>query len=163
MKFFSDRDLKEISERAASNSRGRQHLNLHKAYSDKCQVLFNTIFPGSYIRPHRHILGAGDEILIVMSGRCGLISFSNSGAVESAQVITPMSEHLSPCFGVQIPAGRWHTILPLEMTVLLEIKEGPFVPEKAKEFPIWAPSEGSVEVSEYYSFLISHYTDFDQY
>jgi cupin fold WbuC family metalloprotein len=91
------------------------------------------------------------------------MSFSNSGAVKTAEVITPMSPRLSSCFGVQIPVETWHTVLPFEETILLEIKEGPFIPAKAKEYPTWAPPEGSDEASAYFSSLKSHYSDLDHY
>lgn len=44
--------------------------------------------------------------------------------------------------GVELPAGTWHTIVPLlDNSVLLEVKSGPFAPNLAKEFAPLAPEE----------------------
>ena len=43
-----------------------------------------------------------------------------------------------------IPAGWYHTIVPLETgSVFYEVKAGPYDPKRLKDFAPWAPSEGS--------------------
>ena len=37
--------------------------------------------------------------------------------------------------------------------ILCEVKEGPFDPQKAKEFAPWAPSEGSANAQDYFDQL----------
>ena len=50
--------------------------------------------------------------------------------------------------GVEIPPNVWHTVLAKqENSILLEVKEGPFVSDKAKEIALWAPRDGSAEVA----------------
>ena len=47
-------------------------------------------------------------------------------------------------FGASIPAASWHTVIALEEnSILLEMKDGPFHFETAKDFAPWASEEGS--------------------
>jgi len=48
----------------------------------------------------------------------------------------------------ETPMDVWHTVLAKqEISILLEVKEGPFVPDEAKELALWAPQDGSAEVN----------------
>lgn len=35
--------------------------------------------------------------------------------------------------GIQIPAGTWHTLAVLEPSVIIEMKDGPYVPTAAED------------------------------
>ena len=49
--------------------------------------------------------------------------------------------------GLEIAPDVWHTVLAKqENSILLEVKEGPFVLDEAKELQLWAPQGGSAEV-----------------
>ena len=57
------------------------------------------------------------------------------------------ADEICPKFGMEIPPNVWHTVLAKqENSILLEVKEGPFVSDKAKEIVLWAPRDGSAEV-----------------
>ena len=48
------------------------------------------------------------------------------------------------------PPDVWHTVLAKqENSILLEVKEGPFVSDEAKELALWAPQDGSEEVDSF--------------
>ena len=50
--------------------------------------------------------------------------------------------------GDENPLDVWHTVLAQqENSILLEGKEGPLVPDEAKELALWAPQDGSAEVN----------------
>lgn len=56
--------------------------------------------------------------------------------------------------GVELPPGVWHTVVAnVPGSVLFEVKEGPFDPERAKEFAEWAPAEGGEAAQEYLAAL----------
>jgi hypothetical protein len=51
---------------------------------------------------------------------------------------------------VEIPPNVWHTVLAKqENSILLEVKEGPFVSDEAKELVLWALQDGSAKVDSF--------------
>ena len=153
LKVFSGKYLDELVLSAKSSSRLRQHSNIHTTYGDPCQRLFNAIEPGSYIRPHFH----GAETLFAIRGLLALITFSDDGAIQQIQRIgvSGYPDSLHVVAGIELPPGKLHTVVSLELgSVLLEIKAGPFDPNKPKHFATWAPEEGSPESVCYLKSLI---------
>jgi len=56
--------------------------------------------------------------------------------------------------GVEITPCSWHTVIALTSgAILLEVKEGPFNPDFAKEYAYWAPVEGCADGDFYLQFL----------
>jgi hypothetical protein len=56
--------------------------------------------------------------------------------------------------GVEMKPSTWHTIFPLtEEAVIVEIKEGPYIPTEESDFASWAPAEGDASVMEFLSWL----------
>ena len=146
MKVFSSQYFDELLHSANQSQRLRAHANVHCSYTDQCQKLFNVIKVNSYIRPHRHSLDPKEECLIAIKGLFGLIIFTDHGIIESITFFgsEKYSEKLLIAFGLELPAGVWHTVISLEDdSVLFEVKGGPFNPSLAKEFAPWAPEEGT--------------------
>ena len=156
MKVFSNALLDRLSQDANSASRARMNLNLHEHFEDPCQRLFNAIGLNSYIQPHRHLLDPKIETLIALRGMFALITFDNEGKVMDI-VKFGSEKHLEiDGVGVEVPSNVWHTVVALiDGSLLFEVKEGPFDPTRAKEFALWAPIEGSSDVSAYLSKLRS--------
>ena len=51
---------------------------------------------------------------------------------------------------MELPSECWHTLIVLEpASVLLEVKEGPFIPAVAKDIAPWAPLLGSSGIDNY--------------
>lgn len=138
--------------KAARSIRKRQHLNIHRSHDEHCQRLFNAIAPGSYIRPHRHSLDPKTEDLVAVRGVFALVLFSDMGMIENiVRFGTEKYEGSGGMgIGVELPPHAWHTVVALtDGAILLELKEGPFRPDAAKEFAPWAPDEGTTESAEY--------------
>jgi cupin fold WbuC family metalloprotein len=157
MKIFDETYLSDLSARAETNSRRRQHLSIHQSYQEPCQRLFNAIEPDSYIRPHRHATDPRDEFLLAVRGEMALLIFDDSGAVTRVQRFA--SEKYGPAFaaGIEVPASTWHTVLALQPgSVLLEVKAGPFDPAQPKDLAPWAPEEGSVDATRYLQALVGY-------
>ena len=154
MKLFDTHYLSDLTVQAKNSFRLRQHSNVHQNYDDPCQRLFNAIEPGSYIRPHRHMLESREELLIAICGSMALICFNDQGDV--IRILHLGSEKYGSKFsaGVEIEPHVWHTVLPFEPgCILFEVKSGPFNPKKAKEMAPWAPEEGTESAKIYYEKL----------
>ena len=159
MNVFYEKTLNGLNESARSNSRLRQHFNLHESFQEPCQRLFNAVHVGSYIHPHRHLLDSKKELLLAVKGKFAIIEFSHVGSFKSFTIFGSEkycnSEDSS--YGVEIPSECWHTVIALEEgSVLLEVKQGPFIPDSAKELASWAPSVGSSNVDDYVCSLYAY-------
>lgn len=150
MKIFDLAYFDDLIKAAKSNTRRRQHRNLHQSYDEKCQRLFNAIEPDSYICPHRHATDPRDELLIAVCGDVAFVTFDDQGCVTGVIHISSAKLGLRGAVGVEVPASVWHTVIGLGGgCVLLEVKSGPFDPSHAKESATWAPKEGS-KAAQYY-------------
>lgn len=153
VKIFSSVDLNGLEHQAAESPRRRQHWNLHATYEDRCQRFFNAIHHDSYLRPHKHSEDQGPESLFAIKGLLALITFSEDGKVEDVvhfgDALYTQSKAVS--VGVELPPGKWHTVVSLYgVSVLLEIKAGPFDPNSPKCPAPWAPEEGGDSASSYF-------------
>lgn len=144
--------LENLTEKARTSPRKRQHFNLHKDYQQVLQRFLNAVEPGSYIRPHRHYSAGKTEIFIPFLGKFLVLIFDQEGETLDRQILVPFQ---SP-FAVEIPPETYHTVLSLEPgSVAFEIKDGPFDPDAAKDFAPWAPAENTPEVAKYMERLIA--------
>ena len=138
MKLLTTELLRQVSEQAISSPRLRKNHNLHPSDDSRCHRLLNAIEPASYIRPHRHLDPEKDEAFILMSGRLGVIIFSDNGAVAETAILCRENGNLA----ADIPAGVFHTALSLETgTVFYEAKAGPYLALSEAEKAPWAPAD----------------------
>lgn len=153
VRIFSIEQLNTLSNEAKHSVRARQYHNIHETYEESCQRLFNAIEVNSYIRPHRHSLDPKTETLIAVRGVFALITFYDDGRVEKTVRFgtEKYQNDKSNSVGVELQPGTWHTILALVSdSILFELKAGPFNPQAAKEFALWAPEENSPEKAQVY-------------
>lgn len=125
----------------------RKNLNFHERAEHPCQRLLNAIVPGSYVRPHRHILENKDEFMVIVRGCLGVLLFDDSGAVTGKMKL----EEGGLVRAVSIPTGVFHTAVALMPTVIFEAKGGPYAPHLPEELAPFAPAEGSPEATVYLS------------
>ncbi|MDD5295368.1 MAG: WbuC family cupin fold metalloprotein [Rhodocyclaceae bacterium] len=138
--------LDEVSAEAAASARRRKNRNFHPADEASCHRLLNAIEPGSYVQPHRHLDPAKDECMIVVRGRLGIVFFDDQGQVTETALLEPGGAAV----GVDIPHGRYHSVLSLAPgSVFLEAKAGPYAPLLPEEKSAWAPEEGAAGAPEY--------------
>lgn len=144
METFDAQYLNDLTGRAKSSLRLRQHRNIHQSYQDACQRLFNAIEPGSYIRPHRHATDQKKELLIAIRGSMALMMFDDQGSVTGILRFGSEKYGSELAAGAEVASCTWHTVVALEPgCVLLEVKAGPFDPNQPKDLAPWAPDEGS--------------------
>ena len=130
---------------ATAAPRQRKNLNFHDSESHPCQRLLNAIVPGSYVRPHRHLLDNKEEFMIVVKGCLGVVLYDASGAVTGKMKL----DENGPVRAVSIPTGVFHTAVALKPTVIFEAKGGPYAPHSPDELAPFAPVEGSPEARDY--------------
>jgi cupin fold WbuC family metalloprotein len=146
MKIVTSELLQQLSESARTTQRLRKNHNLHTSDESRCHRLLNAIEPDSYIRPHRHLDPEKDEAFILISGRLGIIQFSDAGDLVDTVILSRQGGIL----GADVPHGVFHTAVSLEPgTVFFEAKAGPYLPLSEAEIATWAPCEGDSGVSPY--------------
>lgn len=144
--------LSKVSAEAKASARLRKNYNFHSQYTDPTNRMLNAFEPGTYVRPHKHESPDKWEVFILLTGRALILRFDHAGNILDRLVLDQMQGVL----GVELPAREWHTVLSLASgTVLYEVKPGPYAPIDDKNFAPWAPAEGSPDVAEYLSFLLS--------
>jgi cupin fold WbuC family metalloprotein len=146
VKIITRQLLAQVSAAARRNLRLRTNYNLHPSDESRCHRLLNAIEPGSYIRPHRHLDPEKDEAFILMSGRLGVVIFTDAGAVAE----TALLSHAAGNLAADIPHGVYHTALALEPdTLFYETKAGPYRQLNKDELVAWAPEESDPQVQDY--------------
>lgn len=146
MKILDANLFDTLSSEAAETPRLRKHLNLHASYDEPSQRLLIAMEPGSYLRPHRHLVIPKPENFVCLRGAMMIVHFGDGGAIISAVRIGPGEE----VAGADVPSGEWHTVFSLETgSIFLETKPGPYTSIPAGDMAGWAPAEGDVEVLEY--------------
>ena len=115
--------LEDLSAKAMASPRLRMNMDLRNSPEDQSQRMLNAIEPGSEVPIHRHQLSS--ETVVCLRGRLIEEYYDEAGSVVDSIELTPGG----PVVALNIPAGQWHTVRPLESgTVILEVKDGPYAP-----------------------------------
>ncbi|MDH5518831.1 MAG: WbuC family cupin fold metalloprotein [Gammaproteobacteria bacterium] len=139
-----------LLEKAAQSPRKRSHFNLHKELDEPVQRLCIALKRGTYIRPHHHPKSNKWELMLCLQGQICLVIFDKNGALSDKLTLSP-GQALN---GIELPPDTWHTLYPLsDDAILLEIKEGPFMPTQESDFASWAPLEGQEQATELLAWL----------
>ena len=133
--------LDSLFEQAKSSSRLRMNYDLRTTAADTSQRMLNALQPGTEVPIHRH--EETSETVVCLCGRLEEIIYeevveyvqdetSRPGEVMRKQTFKEVERHLlcpaEGVYGMQIPAGTWHTIRVLEPSVIFEAKDGAFRP-----------------------------------
>ena len=144
--FFGAECFEQLTAAARASARRRKNLDFHEIASHPSQRLLNAVEPDSYIRPHRHLEPLKDETFVVLRGAFGLVLFDDAGDVTAARLLRPDSGLV----GAQVPGGTFHCLVSLVPgSVFFESKAGPYDVATDKDWPAWAPAEGSAEAPAY--------------
>lgn len=115
---------------AQSSTRLRAHFNLHKSYDEKVQRLLIALIRGSYVEPHYHELDTQWEMFTVIQGIIEVKLYHEDGTVISNYLAGEGQD----VFIVNFEPGDIHSVECIsEQALMLEIKEGPFIPKYAKK------------------------------
>lgn len=120
--ILNDELLDKITAEAQASPRLRMNFNLHDSLDAKAQRLINVLLPGTILPVHRHRHTA--ETYVLLRGKMVVVFYDATGAQTARFLLDPHTGN----YGVQIPAGQWHTVEVLEPSVILEVKDGPYTP-----------------------------------
>ena len=152
MKLITSNLLDTVTAQATTSARLRMNYNFHESLEEPLHRLLNAVEPGTYLPPHRHKNPDKVEIYTVLRGRLVTFLFDDAGNITDHIELDP----LKGMYGMEIPAGRWHSIVVLESgTVIYEIKLGPYAPLAQDNLAPWAPAaEDTAAVAAYMQGLL---------
>ena len=131
--------LETLLVEAKENPRLRQNFDLRTSSADTSQRMLNALQPGTEVPIHRHektsetvicLVGKLEEIIYEevndyvheTTSCCDDVIRQKSFKEVSRQILSPAEGK----FGIQIPAGAWHTINIIEPSVIFEAKDGAY-------------------------------------
>ena len=115
--------LDKLTAEAKASPRLRMNLDLRNSAADSSQRMLNAIEPGSVVPVHMH--RGSSETLVVLRGRVVEEYYDSEGVCVATYELAAGG----PAFGLNIPAGQWHSLHALDPgTVILEMKDGAYEP-----------------------------------
>jgi len=155
VKLISGALFDTVAGLASASPRRRMNHNFHSGPADNPHRFLNILLRGTYIRPHRHSAPPKPEAFLVLEGAADVILFDDGGSVTARYRLGADSPE-GRLWGVDLPAGVWHTVLPrTARAVCFEVKPGPWEPASDKEFAMWAPREDDPAAAEYCEGLLA--------
>ena len=116
--------INSLLDRAKESPRLRQHYDLRNSAADTSQRMLNALLPGTEVAIHRHEETA--ETVVCLMGKLEEIFYEEVGDGTFREI---SRQQLSPhegLYGMQIPAGVWHTVHVIEPSVIFEAKDGAY-------------------------------------
>lgn len=122
-KIFDRSFVDGLLEQAGQSLRKRQNFDLRNSGDDTSQRMLNALLPGTEVPVHRH--ENTSETVVCLCGKLEEIFYekTDNGFQEISRYLVSPEDGL---FGIQIPAGVWHTINVLEPSVIFEAKDGAY-------------------------------------
>ena len=124
MKIIDEQLLNEVQIKAKDSPRLRMNYNFHESLDDKCHRFLNALEPGTIVPVHHH--PTKDETFIILRGKVKVSTFNDDGIVRDSIILS----HEDGRYGVDIPKNVWHNLECIESAIIIEVKEGPFVPHE---------------------------------
>ena len=119
---INDKLLDEQLAQAGTNERRRINLDLRNGEGDTSQRMLNALLPGTHVPIHRHTKTI--ETVILLRGHITELFYGEKSVECARHELNPASG----IYGVQVPAGMWHTLIVHEPSVIIEMKDGAYVP-----------------------------------
>ena len=108
---INDQLLDELLSQAETNERRRVNLDLR-----------NALQPGTHVPIHRHTTPS--ETVILLRGHVTELFYNEKGVECGRYELNPAKG----VYGAQVPVGMWHTLVVHEPSVIIEMKDGAYVP-----------------------------------
>lgn len=124
--IFNKDFICQLLDNANLSERLRQNYDLRNSAADTSQRMMNALQPGTQVPIHKHTDTA--ETVICISGRLEEI-FYESTNIDNTEFKEISRFMLCPSegnYGMQIPAGTWHSINVIEPSVIFEAKDGAY-------------------------------------
>lgn len=120
--LIDDSLLDGLEEQAVRSPRLRMNLNLHDSLEAKAQRLLNALEPGTVLPIHRHMHTA--ETYALLRGKMYVVFYDSTGCAIERFLLDPKEGR----YGIHIPKGQWHNVEVIRPSVILEVKDGPYIP-----------------------------------
>lgn len=144
---------------AAASPRLREIHRFHASDAENPHRMVNTLQPGSYVRPHRHLSPAKSESFVLLAGSLGHVAFADDGSFGTEDCVVLSRE--SGVLAIDIRPGVWHTVFALVPdTAVFEVKPGPYLAVDDKDFAAFAPAEGDAAATGYLQGLEKRFREF---
>lgn len=114
--------LDSLFTQAEENPRLRQNFDLRTSSADTSQRMLNALQPGTHVPIHRHTTTS--ETVILLRGHVTELFYNEKGVECGRYELNPAKG----VYGVQVPVGMWHTLVVHEPSVIIEMKDGAYVP-----------------------------------
>ena len=109
--------ISNLLAQTAVNPRLRQNYDLRSSEADGSQRMLNALQPGTEVPVHRH--PRSNESIVLLCGKAEEIFYDGEGRETERLLMDPEAGS----YGCVVPAGSWHTIVALEPTVIMEVKD----------------------------------------
>lgn len=126
--IIDDKLLDNLQSQAKASARLRMHLDLRNDADEDSQRMLNVMEPGTFVPIHRH--NDTIETIIILRGKMDEIYYDNKGN-ETGRIHLDASKGV---YGLQIPAGQYHSVEALTPCTIIEIKAGKYDLEKTEDF-----------------------------
>lgn len=127
MTTIDDALLDGLLRQARASERLRMNFDLRNNADEDSQRMLNAMLPGTRVPIHRH--ADTIETVIVLRGRVDEVFYDSQGN-ETRRVHLDASKGT---YGLQIPAGVYHTVEALTPCAIFEMKAGKFAPRAAAD------------------------------
>ena len=121
--LIDEKTLDDLLAEAARSTRLRMNLDLRDTPQDQSQRMLNALLPGTELPIHRHV--ETSETVVIMRGKMDEVFYDGEHGSEIARFT--LDVRLGH-YGMSIPRGMWHSVEVHEPTVIVEMKDGPYVP-----------------------------------
>ena len=122
--FFDKEFINTLLTQAEESSRLRQHYDLRNSTADTSQRMLNALLPGTEVPVHRHEETA--ETVVCLMGKLEEIFYEEVGEGTFREISRRLLSPHEGLYGMQIPAGVWHTVHVIEPSVIFEAKDGAY-------------------------------------
>ena len=122
--IFNQAFLNELLAKAEESPRLRMNYDLRTSSVDTSQRMLNALLPGTEVPIHRH--ESTSETVVCLSGRLEEMIYEEMPDGTFQEVSRHLLCPVEGMYGIQIPAGAWHTICVLEPSVIFEAKDGAY-------------------------------------
>ena len=124
MMLVDDILLGDLLAKAGESPRLRQNYDLRTTGADTSQRMLNALQPGTEVPIHRH--EETSETVVCLCGRLEEMIYEEMPDGTFQEVSRHLLCPAEGMYGIQIPAGAWHTIRVLEPSVIFEAKDGAY-------------------------------------
>jgi hypothetical protein len=119
--------LDSLFEQAKESPRQRIHLDLRDSETDGSQRMLNVLLKTTRIPIHRH--PDSSESIFLLRGKIDEVFFDDEGNETERFHLDPLKGN----YGIQVPAGKYHTLEVLEPAVIFESKNGKYEAPKKED------------------------------